>query len=361
MRAKRRRASRGRRTPAPARPPRRTPQSAWPQRRCAVCRRDVPCRECHAINEAPPPEPTLRHAVEDLDRPPAHFADERPPLEQLLPPAHRAATREPPRRRSTIREPAARRVGVAEPSASDAGRVQHGERRTRHAQARLVGPPPARRQELDRNHREAAGRGQNSHEDFCRASPPPPYCRCCWLLLPSAVTAKQKMETCKFGADDQKLDRRQAHGLPEKLHGQPQRQARAGAAGDTAGAVPPPKQVTAITVRAERSPSQSPSRARCPRRRPHRWSSDSDDAARSAGTGRYSGPRPSAPRRRVRDGEPPWWNVGTSRSVMSKSRSLVPGGTADSVTAAKSPRRRGCRTRKTRCAEGGCRDGRPPR
>ena len=56
------------------------------------------------INEAPPPEPTLRHAVEDLDRPPSQFADERPPLEQLSPTFEQHL--EPPRRRSTIREPA---------------------------------------------------------------------------------------------------------------------------------------------------------------------------------------------------------------------------------------------------------------
>jgi ribonuclease E len=61
--------------------------------------------------EAPAPEPSLQHAVEDLDRPPARTADERPPYEELSPgfeqPAPAAAeTNEPPRRRSTIREPA---------------------------------------------------------------------------------------------------------------------------------------------------------------------------------------------------------------------------------------------------------------
>ena len=64
------------------------------------------------INEAPAPEPGLRHAVEDLDRPPAPYADERPPTEQLspafepppAPPAAAASETEAPRRRSTIRE-----------------------------------------------------------------------------------------------------------------------------------------------------------------------------------------------------------------------------------------------------------------
>jgi ribonuclease E len=73
------------------------------------------------INEAPAAEPGLRHAVEDLDRPPAPYADERPPLEQLSPafeppPAPPAATTpetEAPRRRSTIRES----FGTASPSA----------------------------------------------------------------------------------------------------------------------------------------------------------------------------------------------------------------------------------------------------
>jgi hypothetical protein len=54
----------------------------------------------------------LRRAVEDLDRPPAPYADERPPLEHLSPafeppPAPSAASvpeAEAPRRRSTIRE-----------------------------------------------------------------------------------------------------------------------------------------------------------------------------------------------------------------------------------------------------------------
>jgi ribonuclease E len=73
------------------------------------------------INEAPAPEPGLRHAVEDLDRPPAPYADERPPLEQLspafepppAPPAAAASETEAPRRRSTIRES----FGTASPSA----------------------------------------------------------------------------------------------------------------------------------------------------------------------------------------------------------------------------------------------------
>ncbi len=68
-----------------------------------------------AINEPTTPEPSLRHAVEDLDRPPAPFADERGPFDQPAPPfersaapapAARAPEGEPPRRRSTIREPA---------------------------------------------------------------------------------------------------------------------------------------------------------------------------------------------------------------------------------------------------------------
>jgi len=59
------------------------------------------------------PEPSLRHAVEDLDRPPAHTADERPRYEELSPsfeqpvsppPPAASADSEPPRRRSTIRE-----------------------------------------------------------------------------------------------------------------------------------------------------------------------------------------------------------------------------------------------------------------
>jgi ribonuclease E len=60
---------------------------------------------------APAPEPSLQHAVEDLDRPPAHTADERPPYEEMSPsfehpgPASAGAS-EPPRRRATIREPA---------------------------------------------------------------------------------------------------------------------------------------------------------------------------------------------------------------------------------------------------------------
>jgi ribonuclease E len=65
-----------------------------------------------AIEEAPGAEPALRSAVEDLDRPPAPFADERPPMEQLspafepppAPPTAAAAETETPRRRSTIRE-----------------------------------------------------------------------------------------------------------------------------------------------------------------------------------------------------------------------------------------------------------------
>ena len=82
-----------------------------------------------AINEAPPPEPSLRHAVEDLDRPPAPFADERPPFEQLSP-DDRAATRNRRADARPIRAPAVSRgaVGLAEPSASNAGRVQHGKR-----------------------------------------------------------------------------------------------------------------------------------------------------------------------------------------------------------------------------------------
>jgi ribonuclease E len=64
------------------------------------------------INEASSPEPSLQHAVEDLDRPPAAFADERPPFDQpaptfempASPPAAAMAESEPPRRRSTIRE-----------------------------------------------------------------------------------------------------------------------------------------------------------------------------------------------------------------------------------------------------------------
>jgi len=64
------------------------------------------------INEAPPPEPNLQHAVEDLDRPPARFADERPTFDQESPilerpaPSAAAPEAEAPRRRSTIREPA---------------------------------------------------------------------------------------------------------------------------------------------------------------------------------------------------------------------------------------------------------------
>jgi len=62
------------------------------------------------INESAPPEQNLRHAVEDLDRPPAPTADERPTFEQMSPsfeqPPAPAANSEPPRRRSTIREPA---------------------------------------------------------------------------------------------------------------------------------------------------------------------------------------------------------------------------------------------------------------
>jgi ribonuclease E len=64
------------------------------------------------LNEAADAEPSLRHAVEDLDRPPAPYADERPPLEHLspafepppAPPAISAPEAETPRRRSTIRE-----------------------------------------------------------------------------------------------------------------------------------------------------------------------------------------------------------------------------------------------------------------
>ena len=64
------------------------------------------------INEASSPEPGLQHAVEDLDRPPAAFADERPPFDQAAPtfelpaspPAAAMVENEPPRRRSTIRE-----------------------------------------------------------------------------------------------------------------------------------------------------------------------------------------------------------------------------------------------------------------
>ena len=70
-------------------------------------------------------------------------------------------------------------------------------------------------------------------------------------VLPSApslaVTAKEKMATCKFGADDQKLEGAARDQVLEELHGQPERSARpaAGAAGGpppAAGGVPPPKQ-----------------------------------------------------------------------------------------------------------------------
>ncbi len=75
-----------------------------------------------AINEPTAPEPSLRHAVEDLDRPPAPFADARGPFDQPAPPfersaapapAARAPEGEPPRRRSTIREPAP--IGASTP------------------------------------------------------------------------------------------------------------------------------------------------------------------------------------------------------------------------------------------------------
>ena len=41
-----------------------------------------------------------------------------------------------------------------------------------------------------------------------------------FLLSPSAfaATSKEKMETCKFGADDQKLDGRGAQGLHVEVH-----------------------------------------------------------------------------------------------------------------------------------------------
>jgi ribonuclease E len=84
-----------------------------------------------AGNDVTAPEPSLRHAVEDLDRPPAAFADEREPFEQpvpspaferpVAPPAAataRAQDSEPPRRRSTIREPAPIAIGGAAPPAT---------------------------------------------------------------------------------------------------------------------------------------------------------------------------------------------------------------------------------------------------
>ena len=67
------------------------------------------------INDPAAPETNLRRAVEDLDRPPAPFADEREPFDQpaatfdrpAAPPATaHTPDAEPPRRRSTIREPA---------------------------------------------------------------------------------------------------------------------------------------------------------------------------------------------------------------------------------------------------------------
>jgi len=61
-----------------------------------------------AINEAPLPEPALEHAVEDLDRPPARAAEERPAYEQQATsfeqPSAASSEAEAPRRRSTIRE-----------------------------------------------------------------------------------------------------------------------------------------------------------------------------------------------------------------------------------------------------------------
>ena len=71
-------------------------------------------------------------------------------------------------------------------------------------------------------------------------------------LLPSApslaVTAKEKMATCKFGADDQKLQGAARAEVSEELHGQSERSPRSGLSGGRAArrprqaAAPPPKQ-----------------------------------------------------------------------------------------------------------------------
>ena len=78
-----------------------------------------------AINEPSAPEPSLRHAVEDLDRPPGPFAEERARFDQPAAsferpaaPAARASEGEPPRRRSTIREPAPIGASTSPPPAA---------------------------------------------------------------------------------------------------------------------------------------------------------------------------------------------------------------------------------------------------
>jgi hypothetical protein len=56
----------------------------------------------------------------------------------------------------------------------------------------------------------------------------------------AAVTSKQKMETCKFGADDQKLTGPKRSAFLKNCMAN--RDDKRGPASGSAGAVPPPKQ-----------------------------------------------------------------------------------------------------------------------
>ena len=81
-------------------------------------------------------------------------------------------------------------------------------------------------------------------------------------MLPSApslaVTAKEKMATCKFGADDQKLQGAARAKFYEELHGQQERSARP-RGGRCAGV---PAAGAAQAARRRRSNNRKPSRSR---------------------------------------------------------------------------------------------------